>query len=223
MSILIQKIKNYYFILMIFPAELLPNITYKIIDCDISHSYLVRFIEIKEGLPLINNETGYIDLKYIADPTKHIADYSTNLLGIFKLKHLNITLTKEGKDAYNGYCKPDEEVDIPKYLVDFQIRQKIEYFTLLILDIADFSFEYNSELKLEAKCIVKHTPARWNFWHFSIHWVNADGVFLHTLEEKELRKGWGKQLSAAAKAMLVQFVSLSEPNYKPISKTCYTK
>ena len=93
----------------------------------------------------------------------------------------------------------------------------------MISDISDFSFEYNSELKLQAKCVVEHTPARWNFWHFSIHLVNADGIFLHTLTDKDLGKGLGKQLSYAAKAMLVQFVSLTEPNYTPILKTCYTK
>ena len=67
---------------MIYPTQLLPGINYKLINCDISGLTLVRFIELKDGLDIVDLNTGNIQLKYIVDPTKHIVEYSMNLLSI---------------------------------------------------------------------------------------------------------------------------------------------
>lgn len=67
---------------MIYPTQLLPGINYKLIDCDISGLPLIRFIDLKDGLDIVDLNTGNIQLKYIVDPTKYIAEYSMNLLSI---------------------------------------------------------------------------------------------------------------------------------------------
>lgn len=207
---------------MNFPEQLLPNIERKIIDCDTSEYVLVRFVELKDGLELIN-ELENIELKYIADPTKHISDYSTNLLGVFEINHIAISLTDLGKQKYNLYCLPNETVTTPEYEAEFYLNNERKYFSLKIGEIDNFTFPYEiDKVTYTGKCIVEHTPMKWNFWHFSIRWQNQDNIYLDSLNDKEIKKGWGRQLSSVARALLSQFAKLSIPdNYQIIPTACY--
>lgn len=209
---------------MDFPTELLPKENYKTIDCDISKCILVRIVKIIEEFPLINPDTGNIQLKYIADPTKQIADYSTNLLGVFEMQHLDIALTENGKLKYNHYCNPNEIVDTPIFQTDFDNNKVEKYFTLLISELNNYEIPYeNGNEKYKGVCSIEHTPMKWNFWHFSIRWKNVDKEYLHLQNENKLKRGWARQLSSAAKSLIVQFARLNEPNYFVIPKNCYTK
>ncbi|MEP7268219.1 MAG: hypothetical protein ABI844_11385 [Saprospiraceae bacterium] len=185
--------------------RLLPDKNRKIINCKLNSWKLIRYVKLKEGIPLVNPETKNIQLQYIADPTKHISDYSTNILGLFKINDLKISLTNDGKSIYNHYCEPDEFVSRPKYLKHFESRKEIVYFTIQISKINNYKFDFHlgSEI-ITAFCHVVHTPMKWNFWHFSLRW-SKDNEYLHELPEKELGKGWGRQLSSAARASLVHF------------------
>ena len=208
---------------MFYPTQLLPGINYKLIDCDISELPLIRFIELKDGLDIVDVITGNIQLKYIADPTKHIADYSMNLLGIFEIEHLPITLTNEGKNLYNHYCLPPFENDTPIFPTHFELKVGKKYFTLKVYEINNLLIPYEMDGKiLSGKCLVEHTPMKWNFWHFSIRWQNADAAYLHHENDKQIKKGWGRQLSSAARATIVQFATSSpDPEYNLIAKGCY--
>jgi len=212
---------------MNYPAQLLPNRHYKIIECDINHLHLVRHIELKGEDEIIDPDTGNVKLKYVADPTRHIADYSTNLLGIFELKHIAIYLTADGKKLYNTYCLPDAEVKPLIYNTDFQITNNRKYFTIKIADISNIPVPFViNGIEKKAKCLIEHTPMKWNFWHFSIRWINDNSEYLHDQNENLFdrpKQGWVRLLSTAARAMLVHYADTNEIDYQVISKSCYTK
>ena len=173
---------------------------------------------------MINPETGRLQLKYIADSTKHISDYSTNLLGIFELQHLNICLTSSEKKIYNDYCLPEETVDTPIFNEHFEVKNIENYFTLNVseLDNYEFPYEHNNETH-KVTCSTEHTPMKWNFWYFSIRWLNSSNEYLHSQTESQQRRGWARQVSSAAKAIIAQFAKTTEPNYFVIPKKCYLK
>ena len=209
---------------MNYPIELLPNEKYKIIDCKIDNLYLARTFKIIGDFPVINPDSGNIQIKYVADPTKHIADFSTNLLGIFEPRHLSISLNDEGKIEFNHYCSPEEKVDVPIFNKHFIVEADINYFSILISDIQNQKIPYylGDDLVL-GTCRIEHTPMKWNFWHFSIRWVNNNGDYLHNQKDNKFKSGWTKQLSSAAKALIVQYAKVNEPNYFVIPARCYSK
>ena len=175
----------------------------------------------REGLE-VTNDLGNIELKYIADPTKHISDYSTNLLGVFEVNHIEIYLTSIGKEKYSLYCSPNETVSTPEYEIDFLRNSEKRFFTIRISLLNNQPIPYElDEVSLTGKCIVRHTPMKWNFWHFSIHWLNHEGIYLHTLNDKEIKKGWGRQLSSVARAYISELAELSVPEYPTIPAVCY--
>jgi hypothetical protein len=210
---------------MKYPSQLLPQYRYKNINCNIDNFHLIRHIDPKEGDTVIDSETGNIKLKYIADPTKHIADYSTSLLSRFKIQHIKIALTSEGKNLYNFYCFPNRRVKKPIYDTDFCTISNRQFFTIKIssLNRKHIFFE-TSNGKDEAQCVIEHTPMRWNFWHFSVRWKHNDSEYLHEQEEKLFSRptqGWIRVLSTTARAMLVHHARINNDNYEIISKKCY--
>ena len=209
---------------MIFPSEILPNKEYKIIDCSVDCCHLARTYKSIADLPIINPLTGSIQLKYVAEPTKHIADYSTNLMGIFELQHLLISLTTDGKNKFSQECAPDENVETPVFNEDFIVADDINYFSILVSDLDNVKVDYSfGDDKLIGICRIEHTPMRWNFWHFSIRWVNHNGDYLHQVKDNKLDSGWARRLCSAAKAIVVQYAKLTDPPYFIIPKTCYCK
>jgi len=210
---------------MNYPNQLLPQPQYKKINCSIDHLHLIRHIDPISGDEIIDSETGNIKLRYIADPTKHIADYSTSLLGKFKIEHIKIALTPEGKKFYNFYCFPNRRVKKLIYKTDFFLMHNRQYLTIKISNISEnlISFETSSGLD-NGRCVIEHTPMRWNFWHFSVRWKHNDSEYLHEQEEKNFSKptqGWVRVLSTTARAMLVHHAEINNDNYEIISKNCY--
>lgn len=209
---------------MSYPVELLPNERYKIIDCKIDDFYLARSYQLIDNFPIINPDSGKIQVKYVADPTKQIADYSTNLLGVFEPEHLLISLSTDGKILYNHYCAPEEKVDIPILNEHYSLEENINFFSILISELENQKVPYYlGEDLLSATCKIEHTPMMWNFWHFSIRWLNHKGEYLHQEKDNKFKSGWARQLSSAAKALIVQYAKVKEPNYFVISSKCYCK
>lgn len=71
---------------MEYPLQLLPKDDYKIIDFDSvdkNHNFLIRRTG---GNPIANH--GFLKDELIALISDHLRDYSTNLLGEFKLADL---------------------------------------------------------------------------------------------------------------------------------------
>jgi hypothetical protein len=205
---------------MNFPIEILPKESYKIIDCDLSKHYLVRFTNTNDASDLINPETGLVKHEHICSPRDHVVDLSTNLLGVFELSFIQIRLTEEGRGEYNFYCAPNEEVDTPLFERDFVIDSNRLFWVLQIGKVHNTLVDYTkSNLPFKAKCIVIHTPMKWNYWHFSIRWKTEEG-FWNELGQKE-REKLGKRLAHEARVHLTMFARVEEPNYYELEKECY--
>ncbi len=206
---------------MNFPSEILPNPSYKYIECDLSDRHLIRSV-VNNDSDIVDNITGHVRQEHICSPREHAADLSTSLLGIFEVKHNQIQLTKNGKLKYNEYCAPDIEVEIPIYQEHFNIDTSKRYWVILIGAIHGTFVDYTkSDLPFTAECIVQHTPMKWNYWHFSIRWLTEDG-FWHELSDKERKKIAGR-LAQEARSHIAMFATIQEPNYSELDLEDYYK
>ena len=203
---------------MKYPNRILPNANYKQITCKISDLSLVRFFKCEIDEDPIDTNTGNLQLKYIAHPTQNIADCSTNLLGIFRLDDIKIAFTTLGLSIYNHECVPNLKVKSPIYKEHFYFDNERSYFTLNISELENLIVPFNIGAdEFIAKCIVVHSPMKWNFWHFSIRWKINESEWLHENNNKK----WSKRLGSAARASIVHFAQLHEPNIIEINQKCY--
>lgn len=207
---------------MNFPVKLLPNSQYKYIVCDLSEYFLARFTNTNNIDELIDPVTGFIRQAHICLPSQHCSDLSTNLLGVFEVSNLQIELTEEGKEHFKFYCEPNIEVSTPIYNKDFVLNTKRHFWIIIIGAIHNTIVDYTkSNLPFKAKCLVLHTPMKWNYWHFSIRWLTDQG-FWHNLSEKEKEK-LTKRLGHEARAHIANFAKIEKPNYSELEKECYLK
>lgn len=208
---------------MNYPTRILPNRTYKSIECDLSSHYLIRFTNTDNIQEIIHQETGFVKQEHICTPRKNAADLSTSLLGVFEVSHVQIQLTEDGKAKYNIYCKPDESIEPPVYQQDFELNTSRHFWVVLIKDIINAEVDYtkSNNLPFKANCIIEHTPMKWNFWHFSIRW-KTEGNFWHELEEKEQEK-LAKRLGSEVRAYISKYAKVREPDYTELEEIFYTK
>jgi hypothetical protein len=172
---------------------------------------------------VLDPETGFIRHEHISKHTVHLADLSTSLLGVFELAHTKIELTVEGLGKYDQDCNPDQEVEVPIYLQDFRLNNGRHYWVLLIRDIVDQEVNYDrSNPPFKAKCVVTHTPVKWNFWHFSIRWRTEDGRFWHDFPETQKKKV-GDRIGHEVRAIVKKFAKSIEPDFTEPEATCYMK
>lgn len=205
---------------MNFPTKLLPNPSYRTIDCDLSRYYLIRSTKADSVHDIVNHATGFIKFEHICTPRDHISDLSTSLLGVFEIPHVQIQLTEEGKTIYNEYCQPNVNAGVPVFEKDFVVDTSKLYWVVLIGLINKMPVHYTKgDLPFKAQCVVEHTPMKWNFWHFSVRWLTEDGFF-HSLSENE-RKKLVRRLAHDARAQIAMFATIEEPNYLELDKNEY--
>jgi hypothetical protein len=135
-------------------------------------------------------------------------------------------LTPTGKEIYSDYCSPDETIDAPQYESHFTYDNRKLFFRLEIAKIIgiEIPVPIDSSRTIMAKCEVKHTPMKWNYWHYSIHWyIDSERCYLHDFSDKELGKSLGKRISSAAKSFIADYAKISEDEYFIIEETCYKK
>jgi hypothetical protein len=187
---------------MNYPIHLMPCINYKKIDTDLNAYFLIREIK-NPSEDIIDELTGLIHERFIAEPTKRVVDYSTSLLGVFKVDDLKIEMTSLGKEIYARYCEPSFNIEIPPIFNEhFYIKEKIDYFFLEIGKFQNAHFNYSdSNCDKNGKCIVEHTPFLWNYWHFSLNWTKEDGTKLQN-NDKELKKSAERSICSIAKKMI---------------------
>lgn len=207
---------------MNYPTRILPQTSYKLIDCDLSSHYLIRYTNTNDILEIINPETGFVKQEHICTPKKHASDLSTSLLGVFEVTHIQIQLTEVGKTKYNDYCQPDANIDVPIFQQDFERNTSRHFWVILIKDILNAEVDYlKSNTPFKANCIIQHTPMKWNFWHFSIRWKVEDGYW-HELTEKEQEK-LAKRLGSEVRAYISKYAKVEEPNYEELDEILYSK
>ncbi len=207
---------------MNYPTRILPQLSYKSIECDLSSHYLIRFTNTNNINDIINPETGFIRQEHICTPRKRASDLSTSLLGVFETKHIQIQLTEIGKAKYGGYCAPDLQLDPPIFNHDFELNTLRHFWVIKIQHILNAEVHYEtSNLPFKANSVVQHTPMKWNFWHFSIRW-KTDSGFWHELTEKEQEK-LAKRLGHEVRAYISKYARVEEPSYEELDTSFYLK
>lgn len=204
---------------MKYPEHLLPQKEYKCIDGDISEFYLIRFIPSKHKDDYWDEDTDTINVRRICSPRENIYDLSTNLLGIYKKDDIYIELTIEGKEIYNHYCECDEVIQgIPVYEEHFELEKERPFFFMKIGDIIDRQASYEnpvSRIEYVGNSEVKHTPMKWNFWHFSIRWDIAP--------EEGFSKNMQRRLADEARATIAHFCKKEVKSFPIIAQEAYHK
>lgn len=210
---------------MNYPTEILPNENYKLITCDLSNFYLIRHTPSNNPNDLWDNESSQIQQKAICTPSEQIEDLSTSLLGVYDFKHLPIELTTQGVLEFSQYCQPNETIIPPIFNLHYVLNENRGFWVVLIGEIqdqrADFTFG-DIEGKFQAICKVIHTPAKWNFWHFSIRWFLPDkNLFLNEMDDDKIKRRYKRRLSGEARALIARFADISEPDDYSIQPDCY--
>lgn len=123
---------------------------------------------------------------------------------------------------YGSYCAPDAEVEPPTYEIDFTENNEKYFWCAPIVKLANKEFEYTrANEKYKATCIVKHTPTKWNYWHFSLHWSTDLGL-LEDLDEKTRAK-IGRRIGLTVRSAISLFATIKAPEIVEIPKNCYWK
>ncbi len=206
---------------MNYPEQILPHLRKKLIKSDLSDFYLIHHVELNEGETMRDEVTNFIKTKNICDPTSRIEDLSTSLLGIFKCDYIKIKFT-QGSLHFYDYCSPDEQVNVPIYEEDFYLVVNRKFWVIKIdkLHQKQFSYFVNNQPQV-ATCIIKHTPAKWNYWHFSLRWETSEGQ-LADLPINQ-RSSLAKKIGTFARAVIAQFCDDKLLDYSIISEENYLK
>jgi hypothetical protein len=184
---------------------------------------LLRIVFAADPAEIMDADTGRIKDKYICSPSEHAIDYSCSLLGIYSGAHICLHFTEQGKHAYMHYCPPDEEVNVPVRDVDFTENEDRNFFCIPIsrLDGIPFPFK-QSDGTVTITCRVTHTPMRWNFWHFSLHWQSGEQIF-RSIQSKQ-DKRIAQKIGHAFRNEMSMLVKLGLPdNYNLIDPARYSK
>jgi len=209
---------------MNYPIKILPNSNYKLITCDVSNCYLIRFTHSNKIEDIFDEELMQVRQISICDPSGNMNDLSTSLLGVFETSFVQIELSQSGKEKYNSQCDPDISVEVPIFKKDFTINESRGFWVVLIGDINEKTIDYTKggiDTKFKATCFIEHTPMKWNYWHFSIRWRTEEG-FWHTLNDNQKKK-MSKRLAHEARANIAKFAKIEEPNYTQLNHPDYCK
>ena len=209
---------------MDYPQEILPNIKFGLINCDLSNHHLIRHTPTNNPNELLDENKEFIKDKYICERSLGLLDLSSNLLGIFIPEHIKIKLTTDGKTKFDYPFKEQLAIEIPIYEMDFTSDDNRGFWTIKIAEIigkeADFSKE-NIKDNFVGICNVRHTPLLWNYWHFTILW-ETDKIIWENLNEKQLEK-LQKRLGAEARNIIRQYAKIETPPYVTLDPIYYIK
>lgn len=205
---------------MNYPIEILPNENYKLIDCDLSNYHLIRYTNSSVKSDYYNEETKIISSKAISDPSTNMYDLSCSLYDVFTIKHIHIQILNK---EYFQYCSPKTIVPVPEFETDFTFNGFRGRWFVLISEIDGQVATYNREnTTLNAKCVVLHTPMRWNYWHYSITWyIEEVGKYWKDLEPHERNPKWNQRLGHETRTLLQRLATWDLPEIVPLPKHCY--
>ena len=202
---------------MDYPLTLLPQLNYKIIDCDLSDYCLIRHSHLPQE-NLLDSLGKLKEVVIASGAEKVLPDYSTSLFGVFNLENVKIRVTNSD---YQEYCEPNIEVIPPVFGTDFENVEDRGYWSIMISSINNQEINYEDD-SLKAICKVVHTPMKWNFWHFSIHWFILD---INDYWHKNLNYQTTKirrKLATEARGLLKQFGRPIILSSKVINPECYS-
>lgn len=206
---------------MSYPIALLPHPGRKLITCDLTGRHLIRHTSISDPNELKDPNTGHVKVEYLCSPREQAADLSTSLLGVFTHENIQIELIGPQKGFFQEYCDPNDAVSAPIEGTDFRLNTERGFIVIPIDDIDGRKVEFKkSDETMTATCQVKHTSARWNFWHYSLRWV-APEEFIHDNPDFLKKKQWVQRMLATARSFVCQFAKTDLPAYNAIESPCY--
>ena len=199
---------------MKYPVHILPQKYYKKISNSLYDNFLIRHFILNEENSEICDCNGQIENKFLFHPTEKFGDLSTSVLGVFTIDDIKVNLTSEGKDKYGSYCEGDFNCDVPQYPKDFVFDDNNglrKFWTIKIGNIHNqtCSFEkVNAVTPSSFTCHVIHTPAKWNFWHFSIRWFLNDDRVYYFEKFNEITAGNKKRIATSVRALLKENIEI---------------
>lgn len=203
---------------MVYPDRLLPRPNYRLIS-DVEALNLFFLQRSTPDLDIIDPVTNTIKPTYVSSPTEHLHDLSTNLIGVFIPEDRFWRIIGENKEYFTREPWPvGEVVKTPSYPDDFEHVTNLGAIYFPVNKLNGLSIPYNkaAEDGFTAICRILHTPVRSNFWHFSLRWFSEEGDVLH-------QKGsWKKRMLTSARAALIEFGVISEPEVQYLDISLYT-
>lgn len=201
-----------------YPDRLLPKANYHYIEDfgPLANHHLQRWlsaeweVEYDDGDPVITGENIPIE-------KGHIADFSTNLIGMFLPADRAFQFTSTGLEKFGSLFIIAEDIDAPEKDVDFVHKPELKQIFLEVGKIVGKAATYNKgeETELEAICKPVHTPIKGNFWHVSLRWINAEGDSLN-------QKGkWKRRMLTAARTIIAECAVLEIEEIKKIPEELY--
>lgn len=200
-----------------YPEILLPKLQYKLIELDkILEENLLRKTNSKS---LINPSTQLLKDEVIVDQRKNLVDYSTNLLGHYRVEHLSVTIVGEKQDYFNYNWDFGSIPVVPQKDEDFINEQDFGFFVLPVKAVNGIKIPYkkgdDSEHLSESR--VCHCPTNSNYWHFEIRWFTRGNSKEDWVElPKSSKKSWQKIILGAIKSRIRETILLEEPPHSPL-------
>ncbi|SFN24865.1 hypothetical protein [Salegentibacter flavus] len=195
-----------------YPDILLPKQQYKKIELKkILDKHLLRktFSNV-----LINSSTQLLSDETIVDQSKNLVDYSTNLLGQYKVEHLGIKIVGEKQEYYNSNWDFTSSPDEPKLDIDFLNEDEFGFFVLPVDAVEGIKIPYKKGDKSDHLSVsrVCHCPTNSNFWHFEVRWfTKEDGTNTWIELPKSSKKKWQKLILGAIKSKIREAYIPEEP------------
>lgn len=152
---------------MKFPSNLQPKWYYKFIN-ELEPYWIFQRATLQK---IEKEESRLIKPEIIASPSKHLLNYSVNLLGEYIDDYKYVSLTKKGKILFDLKWKEFGFTFKPKHPKHFELDYEKGALYFLVKDICETNYDLTykaTDFKVEP--IIKHDPMHWNFWHFEISW-----------------------------------------------------
>ncbi|MBP6127407.1 hypothetical protein [Flavobacterium sp.] len=188
---------------------------------------MIRHFEVvNPELPILD-ANGLIEDKYLFSPSDKLGDMSTSLLSIFTYVDISVALTKWGGKEFGMYCDNDFSTLIPRYLDHFYFTNDRDFWCINIGMINDEPLTYlhtDGDIENTFHCKIIHTPAKWNFWHFSIRWLFNDGRYFFELhKDGKVSKGNLKRISNSVRVLLKKHAKNEKVDFKLLLEENYLK
>lgn len=189
-----------------YPTEILPGERKKLIHTLPANSCLIR--KINTSLPnWFDEEIKKPRMVALCSPKEGMRDLSTGLLGVFRSEHFQLDFSNHNRSFFEP-CAADDIVPIPIIDSDYAMQESTPFVVYFCVEkIKSLTFDYQfAENTYSSNCLVAHTPAKWNYWHFSIRWDSHEGEIQHF----EKPPKWVSRLCEQARHILYQHMKLNK-------------
>jgi len=198
---------------MTYPEHLLPQSNYKIISStdELCLCTLVRHTSSKD-LYLLGTEM--IDPDKLQIQSNHLKDLSTNILGIFELNDIYISVTNS---SFFELWSLGDITEAPLINKDFILNNERGYFLFSINDIKNLKLPLIQNYTIVFDVI--HTPTKCNFWHFSIR-AFSDNIEISELPVSNKQK---RMIWKSLKDFLVAIAFTNSTGFHILKRDSYTQ